>query len=150
MQNLSKDGKTPLTQVVVALLLTIGIAVMLSVTLPSSPSQAASEAYNDIENEFEGDAEAIEYGRQRYARRCAYCHGGGGAGAKGPSLTRGKFKYSRKGLTSELYSIIAGGIPNTQMGAFGRLLDGDEILKIIAYIRQESARRAAEEQSQDE
>ena len=150
MQTLSKDGKAVLTQLVVSLLLTIGTAVMLSLTFPSSPSQAASEDYNDIENEFEGDAEAIEYGRQRFARRCAYCHGGGGAGAKGPSLVRGKFKYSRKGLTSELFSIIAGGIPNTQMGAFGRLLDGDEILKIIAYMRQETARHAAEEQAQTE
>ena len=150
MQTLSKDGKSPLTQLVVSLLLTIGTAVMLSLAFPSSPSQAASEDYNDIENEFEGDAEAIEYGRQRFARRCAYCHGGGGAGAKGPSLVRGKFKYSRKGLTSELFSIIAGGIPNTQMGAFGRLLDGDEILKFIAYMRQETARHAAEEQAQTE
>ncbi len=61
-------------------------------------------------------------------------------GAKGPSLTKGKFKWSRKGLTSDLVNIIMGGIPNTQMGSFARTLDGDEVLKIIAYMRQETER----------
>ena len=98
------------------------------------------EDFEDMENEFEGDAEAIEYGRLRFARRCAYCHGGGGMGAKGPSLTKGKFKWSRKGYTSDLVNIIMGGIPNTQMGSFARTLDGDEVLKIIAYMRQETER----------
>ena len=43
-----------------------------------------------------------------------------------------------------------GGIPNTQMGAFGRTVDGDETLKIIAYIRQQTAKRAAAEAEQAE
>ena len=137
---MSINWKVPLMQGLVTLVLTIGLAFGLALVSANSPAQAADEEYEDIENEFEGDAEAIEYGRQRFARRCAYCHGGGGMGAKGPSLTKGKFKWSRKGLTSDLVNIIMGGIPNTQMGSFARTLDGDEVLKIIAYMRQETER----------
>jgi len=140
VQNLSINWKVPLMQGLVTLVLTIGLAFGLALVSANAPAQAADEEYEDIENEFEGDAEAIEYGRQRFARRCAYCHGGGGMGAKGPSLTKGKFKWSRKGLTSDLVNIIMGGIPNTQMGSFARTLDGDEVLKIIAYMRQETER----------
>lgn len=137
---MSINWKVPLMQGLVTLVLTIGLAFGLALVSANAPAQAADEEYEDIENEFEGDAEAIEYGRQRFARRCAYCHGGGGMGAKGPSLTKGKFKWSRKGLTSDLVNIIMGGIPNTQMGSFARTLDGDEVLKIIAYMRQETER----------
>ena len=137
---MSINWKVPLMQGLVTLVLTIGLAFGLALVSANAPAQAADEEYEDMENEFEGDAEAIEYGRQRFARRCAYCHGGGGMGAKGPSLTKGKFKWSRKGLTSDLVNIIMGGIPNTQMGSFARTLDGDEVLKIIAYMRQETER----------
>ena len=139
---MSNNWKAPLMQALVAFVLMIGISVGLTLASANAPAQAAHEHedYADMENEVEGDAEAIEYGRQRFARRCAYCHGGGGMGAKGPSLTKGKFKWSRKALTTDLVNIIMGGIPNTQMGAFGRTLDGDEVLKIIAYIRLETER----------
>ena len=140
MQNLSINWKVPLMQGLVTLVLTIGLAFGLTLVSANAPAEAANEEFEDMENEFEGDAEAIEYGRQRFARRCAYCHGGGGMGAKGPSLTKGKFKWSRKGYTTDLVNIIMGGIPDTQMGSFARTLDGDEVLKIIAYMRQETER----------
>ena len=38
---------------------------------------------------------------------------------------------------------IASGIPGTQMGAFGQSLDFDEILKIVAYMRDEEAKLRA-------
>ena len=137
---MSINWKVPLMQGLVTLVLTIGLAFGLTLVSANAPAEAANEEFEDMENEFEGDAEAIEYGRQRFARRCAYCHGGGGMGAKGPSLTKGKFKWSRKGYTTDLVNIIMGGIPDTQMGSFARTLDGDEVLKIIAYMRQETER----------
>ena len=137
---MSINWKVPLMQGLVTLVLTIGLAFGLTLVSANAPAEAANEEFVDMENEFEGDAEAIEYGRQRFARRCAYCHGGGGMGAKGPSLTKGKFKWSRKGYTTDLVNIIMGGIPDTQMGSFARTLDGDEVLKIIAYMRQETER----------
>ncbi len=137
---MSINWKVSLIQALVTSVLTIVIVSGLTLVSANTPAEAASDDFEDMENEFEGDAEAIEYGRQRFARRCAYCHGGGGMGAKGPSLTKGKFKWSRKGYTSDLVNIIMGGIPNTQMGSFARTLDGDEVLKIIAYMRQETER----------
>ena len=137
---MSINRKVPLMQGLVTLGLTISLAFGLTLVSANAPAEAANEEFEDMENEFEGDAEAIEYGRQRFARRCAYCHGGGGMGAKGPSLTKGKFKWSRKGYTTDLVNIIMGGIPDTQMGSFARTLDGDEVLKIIAYMRQETER----------
>ena len=131
---MSNNWKAPLMQALVAFVLMIGISVGLTIASANAPAQAANEDFEDM------DAEASEYGRLRFARRCAYCHGGGGMGAKGPSLTMGKFKWSRKGYTTDLVNIIMGGIPDTQMGSFARTLDGDEVLKIIAYIRQETER----------
>ena len=148
MHNLSNSWKLRWTSALGTFALAFGILVAIALSPVKADNNTGSDT--DIENEFEGDAEAIEYGRLLFARRCAYCHGGGGAGAKGPSLTKGKFKYSRKALTSDLVSIIMGGIPNTQMGAFGRTVDGDETLKIIAYIRQQTAKRAAAEAEQAE
>ena len=137
---MSNNWKVSLIQALVTSALTIGLVFGLTLVSAHTPAEAASEDFEDMENEFEGDAEAIEYGRQMFARRCAYCNGGGGMGAKGPSLTKGKFKWSRKGYTTDLVNIIMGGIPDTQMGSFARTLDGDEVLKIIAYMRQETER----------
>jgi len=97
---------------------------------------ATEPGEGDIENPFSGDAEAIEYGEERFAARCAFCHGGGGGGAKGPNLIDDKWKY---GSTNEaIFYNIAAGIPDTQMGAFGTSLSGDEIWKIMAYLEHEN------------
>ena len=80
---------------------------------------------DDLENPFEGNAEAIVEGYERFNQRCSYCHGMRGVGAKGPPLTRGYYKKSG-GLNINLYSVIASGLQingqPTQMGAFSRTL----------------------------
>lgn len=118
----------------------------LSLAAPPAALAAGDEelCVDDLENEYEGDAEAVAYGARRFGQRCAFCHGGGGLGAKGPSLIQGKFK--RGGCNEDIVENIASGIPGTQMGAFGQSLDFDEILKIVAYMRDEEAKlRAAGE-----
>lgn len=117
----------------------------LSLAVPPAVLAADEElCVDDLENEYEGDAEAIAYGARRFGQRCAFCHGGGGIGAKGPSLIQGKFK--RGGCNADIVENIASGVPGTQMGAFGQSLDFDEILKIVAYMRDEEAKlRAAGE-----
>jgi mono/diheme cytochrome c family protein len=87
------------------------------------------------------DASAIQAGKERYSERCAFCHGGAGRGAKGPCLTCGRFRHG--GSDASLYANIAGGIPGTQMGAFGTTLSQEEIANIIAYLRAETERRKA-------
>jgi mono/diheme cytochrome c family protein len=91
-----------------------------------------------------GDPVAVAAGKERFAERCAFCHGGQGRGGKGPCLTCGRFKYG--GRASQLYANIAGGVQGTQMGAFESSLTRDEILNIIAYLRvQTDVRREAGE-----
>ena len=122
-------------------------ALLCALTLAGAPAALAADeelCVDDLENEYEGDAEAVAYGARRFGQRCAFCHGGGGLGAKGPSLIQGKFK--RGGCNEDIVENIASGIPGTQMGAFGQSLDFDEILKIVAYMRDEEAKlRAAGE-----
>jgi mono/diheme cytochrome c family protein len=81
----------------------------------------------------------VEAGKNRFSERCAFCHGGRGRGAKGPCLTCNRFRHG--GSDASLYANIAGGIPGTQMGAFGTTLSQEEILSIIAFLRAETRRR---------
>ncbi len=101
---------------------------------------------DDMVNPFEGDAEAIAIGYERFNSRCSYCHGMRGIGAKGPPLTRGYYKVSG-GTNINLYSTIASGLTingrPTQMGAFSRTIEDDDIWRIIAYMRQEYKDRKA-------
>ncbi len=101
---------------------------------------------NDIENPLEGDPAALAHGKERYAARCAFCHGSRGIGAKGPCLSCNKFKKGG-GRNLDLYSVIAGGLTingrPTQMGGFSRTLSDDDIWSIIAYLRQEYKDRLA-------
>jgi mono/diheme cytochrome c family protein len=70
------------------------------------------------------DASAIQAGKERFSERCVFCHGGAGRGAKGPCLTCGRFRHG--GSDASLYANIAGGIPGTQMGAFGTVVAGGD------------------------
>jgi len=118
----------------------------LAVSWLPSAWAASDEVYgykmtpDDMENEFAGDPASIERGREVYAQRCAFCHGGGGKGGKGPALTAGKFKHGKRNM--DMFNTIAAGKPGTQMGAFGRTIEGDDIWKLLAYIRAETIRRA--------
>ena len=101
---------------------------------------------DDIENPLEGDAAAIEHGKERYGARCGFCHGSRGIGAKGPCLSCNKFKAGG-GRNLDIYSVIAGGLTingrPTQMGGFSRTLSDDDIWSIIAYLRKEYKERVA-------
>jgi mono/diheme cytochrome c family protein len=102
---------------------------------PFVPSAAHADE-EDMVNPFEGDAAGIADGEARFAERCAFCHGGRGRGGKGPPLTTNKWKRGSK-KNSVLYLNIAAGVPSTQMGSFGTSLSQDEILKIMAFLRNE-------------
>ncbi len=123
---------------------TLGVVALAAafflVSPPDNAAFAQTEALSeDIVNPYENDAEAIAYGGKRFGRRCAFCHGGGGRGAKGPDLTDDKWKFG--GRNVDLLQNIIGGIPMTQMGGFGAWMDGDEIMKIMAYMRDENRKR---------
>jgi len=117
-------------------LASVVLLVGFSITGPMAAYAAeVGVCSDDLEIEYQDDPDAIEYGRERFGQRCVFCHGSGGLGAKGPALVKGKFK--RGGCNQDIVGNIASGIPGTQMGAFGRSLEFDEILKIVAYLRDE-------------
>jgi mono/diheme cytochrome c family protein len=112
----------------------------VSDTLAAGMDKYGDMLEDDMINPYEGDAEAIAAGYERFNARCSYCHGMRGIGAKGPPLTRGYYKKSG-GTNIQLYSTIASGLTingqPTQMGAFSRTISDDDIWRIIAYMRQE-------------
>src|SRR6266542_607948 len=98
-----------------------------------APKPAYAQESSDVANPFEGDPAAIEEGRELFSRRCSFCHGTGGSGAKGPDLTSGKWKYG--GRNTDVFGTIAAGRPRTQMGGFATSMTTDEIWKVNAFIR---------------
>jgi mono/diheme cytochrome c family protein len=104
------------------------------------PATAADDT-EEIKNPFEGDPAAIAKGEELFSERCSFCHGGRGKGGKGPALTAGHFK--RSGTDATLFSTIVAGRPGTQMGAFGMTLSADDVWDIIAFLRDETKKRAA-------
>lgn len=127
------------------------IGTTFTINFYLSPALSAGKVQDyggedDVENPFEGNAEAIAEGYEKFNQRCSYCHGMRGVGAKGPPLTRGYYKKSG-GSNINLYSVIASGLQvngqPTQMGAFSRTISDENIWKIIAYLRQEYKDRKA-------
>ena len=98
---------------------------------------------NDMELPID-DPKVVELGREKYAQRCSFCHGGGGKGGKGPCLTCGRFPYSGN-TNSGIYATIAAGITNRSMGgtmgAFGTTMSMEEIQAVMTYLRSEERRR---------
>jgi mono/diheme cytochrome c family protein len=112
-------------------------------------AQSAAAQYKANENDMEvptNDIAVVDAGRDKYAQRCSFCHGGGGKGGKGPCLTCGKFKYTGN-TNAEIYATIAGGISNRAMGgtmgAFGTTMSYEEILSVVTFLRFEEKRRIA-------
>jgi cytochrome c-L len=94
---------------------------------------AVEQFHRTAENAYSGDPAAIEEGRKLYARLCQACHLADGSGRIGPSLTDDRGKRARTGSDRGRFEIIyAGGAGAMQ--AFGRRLDQDQILQLMAYL----------------
>ena len=135
-----------LTRVVAPALLALGLSIGLGWFL-ASPAQAQHKMNeNDMELPVD-DPQVVELGREKYAQRCSFCHGGGGKGGKGPCLTCGRFPYSGNTNTG-IYTTIAVGVTNRSMGgtmgAFGTTMSGEEIAAVLTFMRAEERRRIAE------
>jgi mono/diheme cytochrome c family protein len=119
----------------------VGGATVFSGATYATDEEADPALANDMPVPMD-DPSAVEKGKERFAERCAFCHGAGAVGAKGPCLVCGHFRYG--GKSSQIYAHIAGGIPNTQMGAFGTTMAKEEILEIIAFLRDSTKKRKQE------
>lgn len=110
---------------------------------PSVPPTVRSESHvaaggiappaGSLKNPFVGDrAAADEGGRVFTSMNCDGCHGGGASGFVGPSLVDGRWRYG--GSDGEIYLSIYYGRPRG-MPAYGGILSGDPIWKIVTYLR---------------
>jgi putative heme-binding domain-containing protein len=93
-------------------------------------------AQQGVANPFQGNAQAVDEGREIYNRTCTTCHGADGAGSEmGPALGAPARRYALS-TDAQIFDAIKNGIPTTQMPRFGggRLAD-DAIWKVTAYIR---------------
>jgi mono/diheme cytochrome c family protein len=125
-----------------ALALGVGLNVLFVETASAQHKMKADDMELAID-----DPKVVDFGREKYAQRCSFCHGGGAKGGKGPCLTCGRFRYT--GNTNiEIYSLIAGGVSNRSlggtMGAFGTTMSMEEIQAVITFMRSEERRRIAE------
>lgn len=108
----------------------------LDVTTPRSGETftAAVEAFHVTgENPYSGDAEAIAAGKRLYDRHCQACHLPDGSGRMGPALIDDDYRYPRVATDKGFFEVLYGGAAGA-MQTFGRRLDQDELLQIMAYV----------------
>jgi mono/diheme cytochrome c family protein len=126
-------------------LVTVALGAGSSLFLPT-PAAAQHKANESDMEVPTNDMNVVDAGREKFAQRCSFCHGGGGKGGKGPCLTCGRFHYTGN-TNAEIYATIAGGISNKSlggtMGAFGTTMSYEEILSVITFLRYEEKRRIA-------
>ena len=132
-----------------ALIAPVFLAAVLGLGLTTFTAGPAAAQHKMDPDDMElpiDDPKVVELGKEKYAQRCSFCHGGGGKGGKGPCLTCGKFTYSGN-RNANIYAVIAGGINNRSlggtMGAFGTTMSMEEITAVLTYMRFEERRRVA-------
>lgn len=86
-----------------------------------------------LRNPFQGDQQAAEDGGKLFsAFNCDGCHAGGAAGAVGPSLADGRWRYG--GTDGEIYHSIFYGRPRG-MPAWGGTLPPEAIWRLVSYLK---------------
>jgi cytochrome c oxidase cbb3-type subunit 3 len=84
------------------------------------------------ENPFAGDPTAVTSGKQLFsAMHCDGCHAAGGAGAVGPNLADGRWRYGGSG--AELFESIYAGRANG-MPAYGGTTAHEAIWLLVSYL----------------
>jgi len=90
-------------------------------------------AGGSLRNPYTGDRKVSEAGAALFSSmNCDGCHGGGGTGFVGPSLSDGRWRYG--GAEDEIFQSIYYGRPQG-MPAFGGLLEPDVIWSLVTYIQ---------------
>src|SRR3954447_8089903 len=106
-----------------------GVLCLVSGGLLVAQEQRPHPAAN---NPHLGNKEAIRAGMAAYRVACADCHGLDAGGYRGPDLVA----FVGSGATDErLFDIIRKGVPGTEMPAHGLDMSDNDILQIMAYLR---------------
>ena len=101
------------------------VAILICVLVPLRPASAQMVS--------PGPAAAdLAAGQNLFATQCARCHGVGGTGGIGPSLTHPTLRHAT--TDDELVGVILGGIPGTAMVGFWNFT-ADEAHQVALYIR---------------
>lgn len=93
------------------------------------------------ENPYGGNSEAIKKGYTLYSTACSGCHGHLAEGKLGPALADDYWTYPKNEADKGLFETIYGGAAG-MMGPQQGLLQVDEILHIIAWIRHQGKENA--------
>jgi mono/diheme cytochrome c family protein len=118
-------------KVLLATILTVAIAVLLTIYWLTEPYRVRSEAK-------EMQRVAAEKGKVLYMTHCARCHGKTGDAQKGIRAINSK-NYLKSVDDTVLYKIIERGIPRTGMVALGDKeggpLNPEQINQLVAFLR---------------
>lgn len=85
------------------------------------------------QNPLAGDRNAVAGGGAAFRPYCTPCHGIRGEGGRGPDLTRGVYFAGDK--DSDLFRVIANGVPGTDMKGFADDLGEEDIWRVVAFVR---------------
>ncbi len=96
-------------------------------------TEAVTQFHETGANPYSGDKAALDDGGKLYQKRCKACHAADGSGKVGPSLQDEEWMYPRTDTDVGRFEIIYGGGKGSMRG-FGRQMDQDDILKVMAYI----------------
>jgi cytochrome c oxidase cbb3-type subunit 3 len=111
-------------------------------------SLIAVDAAADDRNPLANDPKAAKAGEYEFRINCALCHGlGAHGGGRGPDLTRAQKKHTHS--DADMFQVISNGIAGTVMPSNGTNGQGigmtdEEIWQIIAYIRSQEVKAAAQ------
>ncbi len=114
----------PATAWLVATLLLIGDAAGQAHQPPKVDTD--SHVWEQPENPFSGDAEAIAEGQRLYRSTCYICHAD--TGARGPNLRKSKLR------DQAFLKVVINGRKGTQMPAWRGKLSETEMWKIYSFI----------------
>jgi putative heme-binding domain-containing protein len=94
---------------------------------------AAAAAQAPKTNPLAQDTKAAEEGRVAFRGSCSLCHGIKGEGGRGPDLTVSA--YATGTSDADLYSVIANGVPGTEMAGFASRFESDDIWRLVSFVR---------------
>jgi cytochrome c-L len=95
---------------------------------------AVVEFHQTGKNPNNDKPEALAEGKRLYVLNCQSCHLPNGQGGMGASLVSDKHVYPQVKEDPGLFAVVFGGASGA-MQPFSKRLNQDEILKIMAYVR---------------
>lgn len=96
-------------------------------------SKSAPLVFSESELEKKLTPETVQQGRAVYLAKCSACHAENGGGMIGPNLTDPAWIHG-EGKLADLYKVIAEGVADKGMPAWGEMLKSEELLSVVSYV----------------